>query len=495
MDRSAGILLHVTSLPSRGGIGDLGPEAHRYVDWLADAGVGWWQTLPLNPPGSGRSPYSATSTFAGSPWVISPEGLVEDGLLGADELDGLPSAVGTRIDFTAVLPRKEALLAMASRRFAEGAPGALTVELERFRDAEAAWLSDFALFSALKEAHGGESWWRWPEPLARHDEDALAAWHDQNRDAVERIEILQMLFFRQLEALRRHAGERGVRILGDLPFFVALDSAEVWARPGLFKLDGDRRPKVVAGVPPDYFSDTGQLWGNPVYDWQAMVAEGYEWWIRRLGQALRFADAVRLDHFRAFAAAWEVPAEHVVATHGTWVPGPGRALFDAARAELGDLPLVAEDLGEITPDVIELRRELGLPGMAVLHFGFQPEPRSTFIPYAHARDLVVYTGTHDNNTTAGWYADDASDAERDFLRRYAASDGREIHWDLIRLALGSVADLAIVPHQDLVGLGSDDRMNRPGVSDGNWDFRITGDMLADGIRSRLAEMVWIYGRR
>jgi len=495
LERAAGILLHPTCLPSAYGIGDLGPSAHRWLDWLAAAGVRWWQVLPLNPPGPGFSPYSATSTFAGNPMLISPELLVEDGLLEREELNDYPGLPTEYVAWDRLVPAKERLLWKAWNNLMEGEPGTLAEELETFTLEQAWWLEELALFDALKRVHGGAPWYQWPDPFRLHREDELRAWSEANCVETGYSRFCQFLFFRQWRFLKEHAERVGLQILGDVPIFVSLDSAEVWSQRELFRLDGEGRPTVVAGVPPDYFSETGQRWGNPLYDWERHAAEGYSWWISRLRQALTLCDAVRLDHFRGFAAHWEIPAEEETAVAGRWVPGPGRALFDAVARELGGLPLVAEDLGTITEDVHELRKALGMPGMAILHFAFSPAPRSTYIPYRHTRDLVVYTGTHDNNTTVGWWAEDATDGERDLLRRYLGSDAHEIHWDLIRLAMSSVARLAIVPHQDLAGLGSDCRMNTPGRAEGNWGFRITPWMLDEQIQRRLAELIEVYGRR
>jgi len=494
MNRSAGVLLHPTSLPSRYGIGDLGPEAFRYIRWLGEAGVGWWQILPLYAPGPGNSPYSATSTFAGNEWLISPDLLVDDSLLETEELEEAEALPADRVAYGELIPWKKRLLRTAFERFRSQQPPDLMQELAMFRDAHSEWLEDFALFLALKRDQGGAPWFDWPRPLAHREPRAIEDWRGGHADQVEMVIFCQYLFFRQWAEVRRAADDAGVRILGDLPIFVALDSADVWAHPELFLLDDERRPTVVAGVPPDYFSRTGQLWGNPLYDWSRMASRGYAWWIDRMRHALSMADALRLDHFRGFQAYWEVPAGAKVASGGRWVPGPGRELFEALRAAFGGLPLVAEDLGEITDDVIALRKQVGLPGMAILQFGFSPNPRSTFIPYALERDVVVYTGTHDNNTTAGWYHDDAGDDERDLLRRYVGTDGSEIHWDMIRLAMASVADLAIVPHQDLAGLGSDCRMNTPGVGDGNWEFRILPWTLKGEIQERLADLIRVFGR-
>jgi len=492
--RSAGVLLHPTCLPSPFGIGDLGPSAAAYLEWLADAGVRWWQVLPLHPPGPGESPYSAISTFAGNELLVSPELLVEDELLSEADLAAVPNLPDHWVQFPEVARVKNGLLQRAFETFRDRRPSGLEHELAAFREEHRDWLEDYTLFRALRDAHGGLPWYEWERELALREPEALLDWMENNRETLAFVEFCQLLFFRQWHALRRQAARLGIDILGDIPIFVARDSAEVWSHPELFQLDAERRPTVVAGVPPDYFSADGQLWGNPLYDWDRMARDGYAWWIQRLRHALELADAVRIDHFRGFAASWEVPADATTAINGRWQKGPGRALFDAVTKSLGCLPLVAEDLGEITPDVVALRKELGLPGMAILHFAFSPQPRSSFIPYALERDLVVYTGTHDNNTSVGWYLEDATEGERDLVRRYTASSGREINWELIQLAMASVCDLAIVPHQDLAGLGSDCRMNTPAVGDGNWRFRLTPAMLGEGIRIRLRGLIATYGR-
>jgi len=493
-ERSCGVLLHPTCLPGPWGIGDLGPAAFRYVDWLADAGVEWWQVLPLNPPGSGFSPYASISSFAGTALLVSPEALVADGLLRQPDLAARPAFPDTAVALEQAVPFKEALLRTAWARFTAAPPPGLAAEFEAFAAGERDWLDDFALFAALLDAHGGRHWRSWPKRLALGEPPALEAWRREHEGELRFQRFRQFLFGRQWAALRRHAAGRGVRILGDLPIYVADNSADVWARRELFQLDAAGRPTAVAGVPPDYFSRTGQLWGNPLYDWPAHRRTGYAWWIARMRRMLTLFDAVRIDHFRGFAGYWAVPAGAKTAVGGRWLPGPGRELFDALAAALGSLPLVAEDLGVITPDVEALRDGLGLPGMAILQFAFSPSLRSSFVPYRHRANLVVYTGTHDNNTTLGWFLGEATDGEREYLRRYLDTDAREVHWDLIRAALASVADLAVVPHQDLAGLGADCRMNTPSTADGNWRFRLTGWMLGEGLQRRLADLVWLYGR-
>jgi 4-alpha-glucanotransferase len=492
--RSSGVLLHPTCLPGPWGVGDLGPAAYRYLEWLHGAGVGWWQVLPLNPVGPGWSPYAGLSTFAGNTMLVSPELLAQEGLLTDEDLAAAPEFSPVRVGFERVAPHKQALLRRAFERFESSAGGALDGPLTEFRERAGPWLAESATFGALKRAHGGAPWPEWEEGLAFRRDRALPAWLARHERDVRFEEFCQFLFSRQWVQLRERARALGIQVLGDVPIYVAHDSAEVWANRELFRLDARGQPTVVAGVPPDYFSATGQLWGNPLYDWEAIEARRFEWWVARLRRALELVDVVRLDHFRGFAGYWEVPAGAKTAVEGRWVTGPGRKLFDALSAAIGELPMVAEDLGFITEDVTALRDALDLPGMAVLQFAFSPSPRSRFLPHSHHPNMVVYTGTHDNNTTAGWYRDDAKEEERAFARRYLGTDGREIHWDMIRAALSSVADLAVVPHQDVAGLGADCRMNTPATSEGNWRFRITESMLSDALRDRLGELVWLYGR-
>ena len=494
IERACGVLLHPTCLPGPYGIGDLGPSAYRYLEWLAHAGATWWQVLPLNPVGPGWSPYAATSTFAGSTALVSPDLLREAGLLRASDLADLPVFPPFAVEYERVMPAKRALLARAFERFSARPDPKLEAEFGVFCRANASWLPEYAAFAALKEAHRGAPWYEWPEDLAMRQPRPLAAWLARHEREVAFERFGQFLFASQWRELRRRARSLGIRILGDVPIYVADDSADVWAHREIFRLDERGRPTVVAGVPPDYFSKTGQLWGNPLYDWGALQASGYAWWVARLRAALELVDAVRLDHFRGFAGYWEVPAGEKTAVKGRWVPGPGRKLFDAAGAALGELPLVAEDLGVITKDVVALRDALELPGMVVLQFAFSPSPRSKFVPYLLRHNTVAYTGTHDNNTTLGWYLGDALDSEKDFVRRYLQTDGHEIHWDMIRLALSTVADLAVVPHQDIAGLGADCRMNTPGTTKGNWRFRLTDWMIGEGLRDRFAVLASLYGR-
>jgi 4-alpha-glucanotransferase len=489
--RRAGILLHPTALPGRFPIGDLGPEAHRFLDWLAAAGQQVWQMLPLNPPGHGNSPYSASSTFAGSPLLISPEALLDAGLLTAAEVDAALSTAPAagRVDYAAAAAQKGLLLEAAYRRhLARGGES----ELERFRAAEASWLPDYALFMALKEEdprHFSE----WPRALTAHEPAACAIAEARLADRVGYHVFTQFVFAEQWRRLREHAARVGVELFGDLPIFPADDAADVWANRRLFQLDERGRTTVVAGVPPDYFSATGQRWGNPVYRWDQIAADGYRFWIERFRRAFALMDLVRVDHFRGFESSWQVPASEPTAVRGRWVKAPGRELFAAVERVLGRLPIVAEDLGVITGAVERLRDELGFPGMAVLQFAFGGDPRHPFLPHEHRRRSVVYTGTHDNDTTAGWFATLAA-AERERLRHYAGGEVSDPVRALVRLAYGSVAELAVVPLQDLIGLGSEARMNVPAEPRGNWEWRCEWSQLTAERTSWLRELARTYGR-
>jgi len=491
--RASGVLLHPTSLPGRFGIGDLGPAASRWLDFLAGAGQRLWQVLPLGPTGYGDSPYQCFSAFAGNPNLVSPERLVEEGLLAAADLDAAPAFPAERVDYGPVIEWKRALLARAYERFAAGAAPGLRDPYAAFRAAHAAWLDDFALFMALKDAHGGAPWTDWERGLVRREPAELVAAHDRLVEDVERHCFRQFLFFRQWAALRDRARELGVQVVGDLPIFVAHDSADVWAHPGLFQLDERGNPTVVAGVPPDYFTRTGQLWGNPLYRWDVMRRDGYAWWTERLHAALELMDLVRLDHFRGFEACWEVPAGSPTAEHGRWVPGPAEHFFEVVRAALGALPLIAEDLGLITPPVVALRDWLELPGMRILQFAFDGDGRHPFLPHNYVRNCVAYTGTHDNDTALGWYAT-APERERDFARRYLGVDGPGIAWGMVRAVHASVADRVVVPIQDLLELGPEARMNLPGRPDGNWGWRLREGQLGDALRDRLRGLTETFGR-
>ena len=490
--RGSGLLLHPTSLPGPYGVGDLGPVARQWVDDLARARQSWWQMLPLAPPGAGDSPYQAYSAFAGNPLLVSPVDLLADGLLERKDLAGATFPPG-QVDFARAGAFKDRLLARAWENFGRGSAPALRPAFDEYRAAESAWLDDFALFMALREANPNVAYTDWPRPLVVREPAALDRARRDFADAVGRHQFAQFLFARQLAALRAHAGDRGVRLIGDLPIFVSPDSADVWANPHLFRLDARRRPAVVAGVPPDYFSETGQLWGNPHYDWDAMRRDGFAWWKARIRAVLAQADLVRIDHFRGFEAAWEVPAGDPTAIRGRWVPSPGVELFDALRADLGGLPFIAEDLGVITPAVDELRARFGLPGMRVLQFAFGGAVEERFLPHAYDRDSVVYTGTHDNDTTRGWH-ESLAPAERAAFHRYAPEAAADPVWALVRLAWASVADWAIAPVQDVLELGSGARMNRPGTAEGNWGWRVEPGRLTADRLARLADLTTTYGR-
>jgi 4-alpha-glucanotransferase len=491
--RSSGILLHPTSLPGPYGIGDLGPAAYAWIDDLARCRQTWWQILPVGPTGFGDSPYQSFSTFAGNLNLLSPDLLIQDELIGPDDVAGR-SFPADRVDFTAVEPYKLGLVRRAWDVFSNGRAPHLRDAVEAFRHEKQAWLDDYAMFMAIKDARRGAAWYEWPAEFRRRESipKLMAFAQGEMANEVGAYQFGQFLFFRQWLELRQHAHAKGIRLIGDVPIFVSPDSADVWANPRLYLLDGALRPRVVAGVPPDYFSKTGQLWGNPHYDWDAMRATGYEWWASRLRATLDLVDLVRLDHFRGFVAAWQVPATEATAIKGKWVPGPGAALFIRLKAKLGELPLIAEDLGEITPDVYALRDQLGLPGMKILQFAFD-KPTNPFLPHNYSANCVAYTGTHDNDTTRGWYAT-APEIERDYLRRYVGRDAADVSWDLIRLAWASVADLAIAPLQDILDLGTEARMNLPGTAQGNWKWRMPAGAMNEWVVSRITAMTEVYGR-
>ena len=491
--RSSGVLLHVTSLPGSYGIGDLGPEAYQWVEQLVAARQTWWQMLPLGPVGAGDSPYQSFCSFAGNPALVSPELLLRDGLLHQHNIAGFHFRPD-RVDYPAVNAFKKAVLRRAWENFRDGHAGHLREAYDAFRFDKREWLDDYALFTAVKDARLGESWQNWPPEFQRRDrgDGMLAFAKAEMADEVEYHQFAQFLFFRQWAALRKFANAKGVRLIGDIPIFVSPDSADVWGNPKLFQLDGALRPKVVAGVPPDYFSPTGQLWGNPVYDWDAHRETGFAWWLARVKTTLELVDVIRLDHFRGFAAGWQVAAGETTALHGQWAPGPGADLFTKLRAELGDLPLIAEDLGEITPDVYALRDNFKLPGMKVLQFAFD-EPKNVFLPHNYTTSCVVYTGTHDNDTTRGWYAT-AGDGPKYWLHRYMHTRPDTVADDLMTMAWASVAEIAIAPLQDLLNLGSEARMNTPGLAEGNWQWRMWPGAMSGDVIHRLKEKTELYHR-
>ena len=491
--RCSGILLHPTSLPGPHGSGDLGPAAFGFVDWLAGAGQTLWQILPLGGIGPGNSPYMSSSAFAGNVLLIDLLALQQHGWLCADDVVPAPQFAPQRIHFDTVVPWRMERLQRAAQNFAQQANVQQHAEFDAFCRCQAHWLDDYALFMALADAHAGVLWCDWPAPLARRNAQALRHASTQHHTDVQFWQFCQWCFFTQWSRLRHHANARGIRIVGDLPIFVAYQSADVWANQQLFELDANGQAQVVAGVPPDYFSATGQRWGNPLYRWQNHLQQDYAWWTERVRHTFTLVDVVRIDHFRGFAAYWEIPASEPTAVIGRWMPGPGAALFQAIRTALGELPIIAEDLGVITPEIDALRRQFKLPGMRVLQFAFGGANSNAYLPHNYAADTVVYGGTHDNNTTVGWWQD-ASAAERSHVRAYLATDGEEIHWDLIRAACASVADTAIHPLQDVLGLGGEHRMNLPGKAAGYWEWRFEWQQVQPQHAQRLVQLGQLYRR-
>jgi 4-alpha-glucanotransferase len=503
--RSSGIFLHPTSLPSPFGIGDLGPEARGFVDFLAGAGQTLWQLLPLGPTGFGDSPYQCFSALAGNPLLISPQRLKEHGWLDPEALASVPAFPEDEVDFAPVIPWKTGLLESAARGFFKHATSEDRGHFQVFSEANQDWLDDFALFMALKQHHGYAVWSRWAPDVRWRDPQALVAWRERLADGIAIQKFQQFAFFAQWRVLQDYARSKNVRLMGDLPIYVAHDSADVWANPQYFQLDSNGDPTVVAGVPPDYFSATGQLWGNPIYRWDVMAEDDYRWWLRRFRAVLELVDLIRLDHFRGFEAYWEVPASEPTAVHGRWVKGPGSALFRVARETLGELPLVAENLGVITLEVEAIRHEFGFPGMTILQFAFGSDPQAhSFRPHNYPREVVAYTGTHDCDTTVGWWTSEGRGEstrsieqiarEREFARAYLNNDGREIHWAFIRTLQASVADTVFVPMQDVLGLGSQARMNQPATIGGNWRWRFRPEMLTPEIQRRLGDLTRLYER-
>jgi 4-alpha-glucanotransferase len=496
LPRASGVLLHPTSLPGPHGSGDLGREAYHFVDWLVTAGQRLWQVLPLTGIGPGNSPYMSSSAFAGNPLLVDLADLQREGWLDEADLAPVQGLEERRVDFAAVVPFRMTRLARAASRFEERGSAAQRADFDRFCAEHATWLGDYALYMALSErAHpaGWRDWPAWEPALARREPAALAEARRHHAGRVAFWEFCQWRFFRQWSALRSYANGKGVRIVGDAPIFIAHSSAEVWANPLLFDLDDKGLPTVIAGVPPDYFSATGQRWGNPLYRWSEHAKDGYAWWVERVRRTFELVDIVRIDHFRGFAACWEIPSTEPTAVHGRWVPGPGAALFEAISNALGPLPIIAEDLGLITPDVHELRRRFEFPGMAILHFAFGSDAANRYLPHHHQPDSVVYTGTHDNNTTNGWWAE-ATDAERTFARGYLATDGHDMPWTLIRAAMASVADTCVHPMQDVLSLPGTCRMNHPGQPSGWWEWRLQWSDVQPWHAQRLLEFGRLYGR-
>lgn len=491
--RAAGILLHPTSLPSRGGVGDFGPAAYQFADFLASSRQGVWQVLPLGPLGYGNSPYSATSAFAGSPLLISLERLADHGWIEHAKLDRLNSEQGP-VEYDQVFAHKMPLLFEAGRKFITTASGNARERFDRFRVDNAWWLDDFVLFDALRAQHKLGCWNQWPRDLARRDPAALERNRKELAVDLEIRRALQFAFYEQWQALRCYCSERSIRIVGDVAIFVNHDSADVWTHPDLFRLDANFAPEVVAGVPPDFFSKTGQRWGSPLYRWDVLKARGYAWWIERLRWATRNCDYIRLDHFRGFDQFWEIPASDPTAVSGRWVDGPKDDLFQKLRESLGGLPFFAEDLGYITPEVHALRERLKIPGMAVLQFGFGDEGAHIYLPHRCDAEKVIYTGTHDNDTTVGWWNSGAAAHEKRNALAYVGRSDDGIHWAFIRAAQSSGASLSITPVQDVLGLGSEARMNTPSLYGGNWRWRFAPGQLSVELSEKLAQLAEVTDR-
>ncbi len=493
-ERASGILLHPTSLPGPYGIGEIGPQAYAWVDWLAEAGCGLWQILPLGPTSYGDSPYQCFSAFAGNPYLVSCAALLDQGLLSETDLEDMPVFSPDRVDFGAIYHWKLKVLDRAYRNFVSIAGEIEIRAFREFREQQGAWLEEFALFMALKDLHAGRPWWEWSAEYRMRERDALVQAREAQQETIERHAFQQYLFFRQWLALKEHANRKGLQIIGDIPIFVAYDSSDVWANPELFALEPDGSLQVQAGVPPDYFSETGQLWGNPLYRWDVHSRSGYRWWVDRMRSVLSLVDIVRLDHFRGFYDYWEIPGNAKTAIDGRWVPGPGEEFFVRIRQALGELPIIAEDLGYLHPGVYDLRDQLGLPGMKILVFAFGDEHANLFLPHNYIPHSVVYTGTHDNDTTLGWYRR-VGKGERNFARRYLARDGKDISWDLIRAAWSSVSVFAVAPLQDVLSLGNEARMNLPGtLGTHNWTWRVRAEALSEEVKARLQEINLLYQR-
>lgn len=491
--RAAGILLHPTSFPGPYGIGDIGSRAHRWIDFLSGAGCGLWQVLPIGPTGYGDSPYQCFSSFAGNPLLISPDALLREDLLHPDDLYDRPCFPDDHVDFGQVIPWKSGVLDRSFIRFQHTQSPQLKSEMEEFQAVNSGWLDDYALFMALKEAHGGAPWPTWEKPLRQRQPEALSAARKELNVAVERQIYRQFLFYRQWSSLREHAHARNIQIIGDIPIFVAHDSSDVWVHPDLFYLDDTGLPTVVAGVPPDYFAPTGQLWGNPLYRWEVHAKSGYGWWLERIQATLSMVDIIRIDHFRGFAGYWEVPGKAKTAEIGCWTPGPGKDFFHSIRQSLGDLPIIAEDLGVITPDVVELRDSFNLPGMKIFQFAFDSTPEDPFLPHNYPVNCVVYTGTHDNDTALGWY-NRVTEPERAVYRSYMDRDGSKVNWDFIRGVWSSVAIFSLAPMQDFLGLGNEARMNYPGNPSGNWMWRMPANSQNPDLQSKIKQMNYLYSR-
>ena len=493
--RYSGVLVHPTSFPSPYGIGDMGRGAHEFIDFLTMAGQHLWQVLPLGPSGNGNSPYQSYSVFAGQTLLISPELLIEKKLLTEADVHPIPEFNADRVDYDKVTTYKTSLFKKAYEHFRHTADKNLLEEYDSFQSNNQYWLDDYCLYMAGKDYHNGLPWYEWEDSLLDPTPKERASWMKLLASEIDYYRFIQFAFFSQWYELKDYANKKGIAIIGDIPIFTAPDSADVWANKELFKLDSKGHPLEVAGVPPDYFSATGQLWGNPLYDWDAMKDDGYRWWIERVRNQLDQVDYIRIDHFRGFEAYWAVPAGEETAMNGKWKKGPGEALFEAIQKALGEeLPIFAEDLGIITPEVEKLRDTLGFPGMKILQFGFDGTGESTFLPHQlSTRNCICYTGTHDNDTTCGWY-EHTSEQNKDKVRRYMNTDASSVSWDFIRTCLGTIAKYAIFPVQDLLKLGSEHRMNTPGTATGNWEFRYRSGLLDEGMAKGLKQMTELFGR-
>ena len=503
--RLAGVILHPTSLPGGHGVGDLGQSARQFIDFLNNAGIGIWQVLPLGPTGGANSPYQAMSSYAGNPLLVSLDNLVDLELLDAEDLRGAPDN-GMYAEYDAARKFKDRALRKALDRFQDARANAdLAREFELFCREHASWLEDFALFMAAKDFYQGQAWYEWPDlELRAHTPAGVDKFHRLLSHEIRFHKFCQFLFFRQWAALKRYAGEKDVKFLGDVPIYCAHDSADIWAESQFFLVGADGKALLQAGVPPDYFSATGQLWGNPLYNWEAIRANDYRWWVRRVKASLALVDVLRVDHFRGFEAYWAVDRGETTAINGRWIKGPGQELLDVFKKELGDdLPILAEDLGVITPSVDKLRTDNGLPGMKVLHFAFG-DGAEAYLPHTYEHNTVCYVGTHDNDTTIGWYEANSADyehmsreiidAERDKARRYLGRDGSSMPWDLMRLAFGSIADTAVVSMQDILCLPNSCRMNRPGLGEGQWRWRLLQEQLDNAPWGGVRELVYLFGR-
>lgn len=493
LPRSSGILLHPTSLPGPDGIGDLGPEAYRWIDFLHASGTQLWQILPLGPTGYGDSPYQCFSAFAGNPYLVSPILLLESGLLKTSDLRQRQEFPENTVDFGPVIQWKSHLLDTAFNNFLTLQSSEIADQFEHFKRGNSNWLDDYGLFMAIKESQGGQSWSDWPKALKFREFTALEQVRLELATVIEKVKFSQFLFNQQWQNLKNYAHEKEIRIIGDMPFVIAFDSADTWANPQLFLMDESLSPTMVAGVPPDYFSATGQLWGNPLYNWPVHAQQNYDWWARRLGAVLSMVDLVRLDHFRGFAGAWHVPFGSENAIKGEWKKSPGLELFTALQKHFPDLPIIAEDLGVITPDVEELRDGFGFPGMKILQFAFSGDPQDDFLPHHYPVNCFAYTGSHDNETAQGWF-DHATLKEKKFCLDYLGANETEVPHRMIREVWRSVADFAIAPMQDFLGLGSEARMNLPGCASGNWSWRMPKRALSSELKDQVYQLNFLYSR-